>query len=74
MCEYRLQDPKTRRWLSLGILLSTISPSLPKFFHPATQFNRNLLDGVSGLLAGLGIGISIMLLYKISRARAARRV
>lgn len=71
MCENRLQDPNVRRLWSLGVLLSVVSPSLPRFFHPTGRLEQDLLDGLCGLLAGIGIGILITLLAKMSRQRRA---
>jgi hypothetical protein len=71
MSEARLQDPKVRRWLPLGIILSTVSPAMLRAFHPAGQAHQNLYDGLCGLLTGIGLGILIALLIRMSRQRRA---
>lgn len=71
MCENQLRDPKLRKLWSLGILLAVVSPSLPRFFHPTGRLEQDLLDGLCGLFAGIGFGILIALLVKMSRQRRA---
>ena len=71
MCENRLQDPKQRRLWSLGILVAVVSPSLLRCFHPTGRLEQDLLDGVCGLLTGIGLGILIAFSVKMSRQRRA---
>ena len=71
MCENQLRHPQQRRLWSVGILFAVVSPSLPRFFHPTGRLEQDLLDGLCGLLTGIGIGILIALLVKMSRQRRA---
>jgi hypothetical protein len=69
MCRNDMKDPKVMKWLPLGIILPVVAMNLPHFIHPAGRFSEDWLDGVRGLLAGIGFGIMIMLAVKISRQR-----
>jgi hypothetical protein len=60
MCvPYRQLDPKTRRLVAIGNLCLVIGLLLWNFVHPSSQIEKNWLDGVTGLLMGLSIGINL---------------
>jgi len=69
MCENRLKDPKAIKWLPLGLVLLSMSLLLPDFYHPVGQLSKDWLDGVRGLLAGIGIGIELMVVIRLARQR-----
>lgn len=73
MCENQVKDPKVMKWLPLGIILPVVAMNLPRFIHPVGTFTTDWLDGVCGLLAGMGFGIMIMLAVRISRQRRPGR-
>jgi membrane protein implicated in regulation of membrane protease activity len=73
MCENRLKDPKAIKWLPLGLVLLSISLLLPDFYHPVSQLSKDWADGVRGLLAGIGIGIELMILIRLGRQRRLGR-
>jgi uncharacterized membrane protein len=66
------QDQKNNKivaWLPLGIMLPVIAMNLPRFIHPSGRFTEDWLDGLRGLVAGIGFGIMIMVIVKKSRQR-----
>ena len=69
MCADQTKRNKVVRWLPLGIMLPVIAMSLPRFIHPAGQTSLDWLDGLRGLMAGIGFGIMIMVIVKLSRQR-----
>jgi hypothetical protein len=69
MCADQTKRNKVVAWLPLGIILPVIAMSLPRFIHPAGSFTEDWLDGFRGLLAGIGFGIMIMVVVKLSRQR-----
>jgi hypothetical protein len=71
MSETGTKDPKVKRWLPLGILLATVCPSLLGIYHPVDRLHRDLFHGLVGVLSGIGIGILIMLIARMSRQRRA---
>jgi hypothetical protein len=50
-------------------MLPVIAMNLPRFIHPSGRFTEDWLDGLRGLVAGIGFGIMIMVIVKKSRQR-----
>ena len=73
MCQDQLKDPKMAGWISLALVFISMSLLLPDFFHPAGQLSKDWFDGVRGLLAGLGIGMELMVVIKLARQRRLGR-
>jgi len=73
MCENQLKGHKALGFLPLGMVLLSISLLLPDFYHPVSQLSKDWLDGVRGLLAGIGIGIMTMITIKLNRQRRLGR-
>jgi hypothetical protein len=69
MCEDQVKDRRVIGLLPLGLALIGMSILLPDLLHPAGRFSVDWLDGVRGLLAGIGIGIELMVLIRLSRQR-----
>jgi uncharacterized membrane protein len=69
MCQNRMEVSKAMKWLALGLILVVSSTSLPHFFHPAGRFTQDWFDGLRGLMLGIGIGIELMAVIRIGRAR-----
>jgi uncharacterized membrane protein len=69
MCADQTKRNKVIAWLPLGIILPVIAMSLPRFIHPSASFPEDWLDGLRGLVAGIGFGIMIMVIVKLSRQR-----
>jgi hypothetical protein len=73
MCEDQVNDRRVIRLLPLGLALIGMSMLLPDFLHPAGRFSVDWLDGVRGLLAGIGIGIELTVLIRLARQRRLGR-
>jgi hypothetical protein len=69
MCSDQTKDRKVVAWLPLGILLPVIAMDLPRFVHPMGRLSTDWLDGLRGLMAGIGFGITIMVIVKLRRQR-----
>lgn len=52
-------DSKTRRRMALGNISLVIGLLLWLFVHPSGQIERNWVQGLSGLLLGISIGINL---------------
>jgi hypothetical protein len=72
MCQDQTKNNTVVRWLPIGIMLPVIAMNLPRFIHPAGRFTEDWLDGLRGLIAGIGFGIMIMVVVKLSRQRRLR--
>ena len=56
-----------RKWISLGLLLVAVAELLP---HIASRrLPGDWLDGLCGMLAGVGIAIELLALRQLARAR-----
>ena len=64
-----LNDAKSRKLYSSAVACLVVGLLLPISFHPVTQFNRNLLHFVCGLLLGLSMSMNLSLVWKNSRRR-----
>ena len=64
-----IETPKAIKWLPLGMALIGASLIWPDFLQPAGQFSKDWLDGVRGLLAGIGMGISLVVVFLVYRQR-----
>jgi hypothetical protein len=69
MCQVQLKNPKAIKWLPLGMVLIGASLILPDFLQPAGPFSKDWLDGVRGLLTGIGMGINLMVVLLVYRQR-----
>lgn len=56
-----------RKWIPLGLLLVVIAVLLPAIARG--RLPGDWLDGLCGLLAGIGIGIETLALRRLGRAR-----
>jgi hypothetical protein len=63
----RSKNPKA--WVPFGTLCLAASLLLFLFVHPAPGPQREWLHGISGLLMGISLGISLMVLVKTARQR-----
>jgi hypothetical protein len=63
----RSKNPKA--WVPFGTLCLAASLLLFLFVHPAPGPQREWLHGISGLLMGISLGISLMVLVKAARQR-----
>lgn len=73
MCENQSKGRKALGFLPLGMVFLSISLLLPDFYHPVGQLAKDWLDGVRGLLAGIGIGMMAMITIKLNRQRRLGR-
>jgi hypothetical protein len=65
MClRYRTLDPKSKRLFMLGNLCLVIAIVAQYLYHPAGQVEKNVLDGVRGLLYGISIGINFFVIRR----------
>jgi hypothetical protein len=72
MCGNQVKNLKVAKvvgWLPLGLASIGMSLLLPNFLHPAGRFSVDWLDGVRGLLGGIGIGIELMVVVKLALQR-----
>jgi hypothetical protein len=67
MCENQPKDRRVIAWLPLGIMLPVIAMDLPRFFHPSGGLSVDWFEGLRGLLAGIGFGMMIMVVVKLTR-------
>lgn len=72
MFRNQLKDPKTRRWLPVGILCVMCSLFAMNFFHPTGKFAQGWFDASCGLALGIGIGIHLMVMIRIRLGRQLR--
>lgn len=73
MCMEPVNKSKAAGWISLAMVFIAVSALLPDFVHPAGQLQKDWLDGVRGLLTGVGLGIEVMFIVYLARQRRARR-
>jgi hypothetical protein len=69
MCEVPLKTPQAIKWLPLGMVLIGTSLIWPDLFEPTGRFSKDWLDGVRGFLAGIGMGINLMVVFLVDRQR-----
>ena len=69
MCETQVRDPKAMQQLSIGLLLLMSSVMWTHFTHAAANHVHPWIEGVQGLVAGIGIGIELMAVIRLSRRR-----
>lgn len=70
MSSCRRLSPSTL--LRLGMACLAISPVVPRLVHPATASGTDWLDGVRGLMLGMGIGL-LFLYFRRKRSPASSR-
>jgi hypothetical protein len=64
-----LNDAKSRKLYSFAAACLALGLLLPMSFHPVTEFNRNLLHFVCGLLIGMSLSINLGMVWRSSRQR-----
>ena len=54
-------------WLPLGLAFGICSFFVPHFFHPTGALTQ---DKLRGFLVGIGIGIELVVVFRLARRRA----
>ena len=65
--QIRVKEPKTM--LVIGMSCLALAILWPYINHPATNFGRNLAEGIRGLLFGLSLSFNVMSALRGSRQR-----